>query len=100
MATTRPTKSHMTKQESHDLATYHPLPEEISLLCLTEAADSHVREKFFLQDVLGVSDPLLTSDPRLCSTDANEVQSNILLLDYKCLIQRRFQLERGERGGG
>ena len=63
------------------------ISEEISLLGLTEAADSDVRKELFLEDVFGVLDPTFPRDAGLCSANANEIESYVLLLDDKCFVQ-------------
>ena len=71
-------------------------PQEVGLLCLTEAADPDVRQQLLLQDVLGILDPVLASHTRLCPTNTDEVESNVLFLDHKGLVQRRLQLQTKE----
>ena len=63
------------------------IPQEISLLGLTETADTNMREELLLQDVLGIFDPLLPGYTGLCSPCANEVQCHTLLLDDECFIK-------------
>ena len=82
-------------------------PEEVSLLGLAEAADADVRQQLFLKDVLGVLDPPLARDSRLCPPDADEVESDVLLLDHEGLVQGGLQLVivicvdyRGQGKGG
>ena len=79
-------------KDNQTLGTWHTLndkniPQEISLLGLTETADPNMREELLLQNVLGVLDPLLPGHSRLRSPCANEVQCYTLLLDDECLIK-------------
>ena len=66
------------------------LPQEICLLCLTKATNPDVRQQLLLQNVLSVLYPLVPSHSGLSSSHTDEVQSHILLLDHKRLVQRGF----------
>ena len=62
-------------------------PKEVSLLGLAEATDPDMREQLLLENVLSILYPLVTSDPWLGTTHTDKVQSHILFLDHKSLIQ-------------
>lgn len=68
------------------------LPQEVGLLCLTEVADTHMGQHLLLQDFLGVLDPPLLGHAWFGSTGSDEVQSYVLLLDDKGLVQGRLHL--------
>lgn len=54
-----------------------------------------MREEFLLEDIFGILDSLFLGHTRLGPPHADKVQSHILFLDYKGLIQRWLELERG-----
>ena len=65
----------------------HHVAEEVGLPGLTEAADSNMRKEFLLEDVFCILDPLLPRHSGLGSTNTNEVECYILLLNNKGLVQ-------------
>lgn len=75
------------------------IPEKVSLLGLAVGTDANVWQQLFLQDVLGILDPLLPGHTGLGPTDTNEVQGHVLLLDHEGLVQRWLQLRQRKRNG-
>ena len=79
----------------------HHVAKEVGLPGLTEAADPNVREELLLEDVFGILDSLLPGHSRLGPTNTNEIESHVLLLNNKGLIQRGLELEEAvEKMGG
>lgn len=63
------------------------IPEKVGFLGFTEVTDADMRQNFFLQDLPGILDPLLSCHARLGATGTDEVESYQLLLNHKCFIQ-------------
>lgn len=74
-------------QKTQPLLSASNSPQEVGLFGLTEAADSHMRQQLLLQNIFGILDPVFPSHSWLGSTNTNEVESNILLLNHKRFIQ-------------
>lgn len=66
--------------------------QKVGLPSFTEAADPNMGQEFLLQNVLGILDALLPGHSGLGSPHSNEVHSDGLFLDDKCLVQGRLQL--------
>ena len=64
--------------------------QEVCFLCLTEITDTHMRKHLLLKNFLGILYSFFFRDSRSGSSDSNEIQGNILLLDNKCFVEGRF----------
>ena len=71
-------------------------PEEISLLRLTEIADSDVRQHLLLKNLPSVLDSLLLRHTRARSTRPDEVERDVLLLYDEGLVEGGLHLYEGQ----
>lgn len=73
-------------------------PQKVSFLGLTETADANMRQKLLLENVFGILNSFLSGHTWLGSPHSNKVESNILFLNHKSLIQRGLQLYMWNKG--
>lgn len=65
----------------------HDVAQEVGLLGFAKVAYSHVRQRLLLQYLLGVLESFLLGDAGLSASATDEIQSALLVLKEKSLVE-------------